>query len=163
MSRAAYMRVIGQQQKDIEGDIQDERFAPASIKVLKLTHCLERPWEGQGSLLKSSISHQPLELIKPVDRASPLLHQALCNKESLEVTLTWFHPDPEGKSQPYYRLLLEKAQIQAITTEMPDCRLPEKDHWHLYESVRLIYQKITWQQGAGPEQEFTALARSGGQ
>ncbi len=163
MSRAAYMNVVGDLQERIQGDISDERFAPASIKVFKLTHCLERPWEGQGSLLKSSISHLPLEVLKPVDRASPLLHQALCNKECLEVTITWFHPDSEGKLQPYYRLLLEGAQIQAITTEMPDCRLPEKDNWHLYESIRLIYQKITWQQGAGPEQEFTTLARSGGQ
>jgi len=161
MARAGYMQIQGKDQGEIQGSVYDDRYGQGLIKVLSLTHQVERPGSSQGSLLSSSVNHLPLELIKPIDAASPLLNQALCEQEALSITLTWYQPDEEGQPQPHYQLLLENAQVQSLTTEMPDCRQPEQDRWHFQERLRLVYQQITWRYGPGGEQEFQTLARRG--
>ncbi|MDR9467442.1 type VI secretion system tube protein TssD [Marinospirillum sp.] len=163
MARPGYMKITGEDQGELTGSVDDERYGEGLIKVFSLTHKVARSGESEGGVLNAAVTHQPVELVKPVDQASPLLNQALCEQEFLQVLITWYQPDSEGQQVPFYQMELEKAQILSLTTEMPDCNQPSQDGWHYLERLRLVYKSIAWRMGPGGEQEFMTQVRKAGE
>lgn len=162
MARPGYMKITGKNLGAIEGSFKDSRIGEGLIKVLAFQHSLDRHGEGQGGVLGGSVVHRPAELLKPIDFSSPLLNQALCEQDSLEILLTWYQPNEEGQPSVIYEIEMKGAQLLSVTTEMPDCTLPQQDSWQYLERVRLVYQTIIWRYGAGGEQEFEATVETGG-
>jgi len=161
MARPGYMKITGKNLGAIEGSFNDSRIGEGLIKVLAFQHSLDRHGEGQGGVLGGSVVHRPAELLKPIDFSSPLLNQALCEQDSLEVLLTWYQPDDEGQPSIIYEIEMKGAQLLSVTTEMPDCTYPDKDSFQYLERIRLVYQTIAWRYGAGGEQEFETTVETG--
>ncbi|NLW04345.1 MAG: type VI secretion system tube protein Hcp [Pseudomonadaceae bacterium] len=161
MARPGYMKITGKNLGSIQGNFNDSRIGEGLIKVLAFQHSLDRQGEGQGGVLGGSVVHRPAELLKPIDLSSPLLNQALCEQDTLEVLLTWYQPDTEGQPVIVYEIAMKGAQLLSVTTEMPDCTQPQLDGCQYLERLRLVYRSIAWRYGAGGEQEFETTAEAG--
>lgn len=161
MARPGFMQITGKNLGRIQGNFNDSRIGEGLIKVLAFQHSLDRHGEGQGGVLGGSVVHRPAELLKPIDSASPLLNQALCEQDLLDVQLTWYQPDLEGQPKVIYAITMKEAQLLSVTTEMPDCTQPQHDACQYLERLRLVYRSIVWRYGAGGEQEFETSVETG--
>lgn len=161
MARPGYMKITGKSLGSIQGGLNDSRIGDGLIKVLSFHHTVDRQGEGLGGVLGSSVVHRPAEILKPIDSASPLLNQALCEQDELSVELSWYQPDTEGQPEVVYQIEMKGVQLLSVTTQMPDCTQPQQDGLHYLEKVRLVYRSIIWRYGAGGEQEFETTAESG--
>lgn len=86
--------------------------------------------------------HHPLEIIKPIDKSSPLLGVAISNNELLDCNIDFFRTSQNGAQEKYYSISLQKATIKNITYDYPNSvshndRQPE-------EIILLDYRDITW-------------------
>lgn len=103
------------------------------ILVLAVRHSISR---AQNS------HHHPLEIIKPIDKSSPLLGVAISNNELLDCNIDFFRTSQNGAQEKYYSISLQKATIKNITYDYPNSvshndRQPE-------EIILLDYRDITW-------------------
>lgn len=162
MARPGYMTITGKSLGPIQGSLKDSRLGEGLISVLAFRHSVDRHGEGQSGVLGGSVVHRPVEVLKPIDLASPLLNQALCEQDQLDVQLTWYQPDSNGQPAIFHEIRLQGAQLLSVTTEMPDCTQPQQDGWQYLERLRLVYRSILWRHGAGGEQEFETRAETGG-
>lgn len=86
--------------------------------------------------------HHPLEIIKPIDKSSPLLGVAISNNELFDCNIDFFRTSQSGAQEKYYSISLQKATIKNITYDYPNSvshndRQPE-------EIILLDYRDITW-------------------
>lgn len=125
--------------KDSEGNPIEggARFEPAlgMAEVLRFDHTKEIRTKPKTGKLRGVAQHRPLTFVKPYDKASPLLYEALCNGETLrEVIIHWYENDESGERVEFFTHTLEGAEISKIRSfgSMPQ------------EAVTLLYSKITW-------------------
>lgn len=120
---SSYDSIGNKYQKDHEGE----------ILVFAVRHSISR---AQNS------HHHPLEIIKPIDKSSPLLGVAISNNELLDCNIDFFRTSQNGAQEKYYSISLQKATIKNITYDYPNSvshndRQPE-------EIILLDYRDITW-------------------
>jgi len=134
-----YMKVEGSRAGAIEGGATGAG-REGWIEVVAFTHEVVSPRDAASGLPTGKRQHKPISITKPIDKATPLLFQALVSNENLpNVELRFFKPDPKtGKEQMYYTIELTNASIagigqsQAVGDPMP------------LEEVSFTYQKIVW-------------------
>lgn len=103
------------------------------ILVLAVRHSISRSQHAH---------HHPLEIIKPIDKSSPLLGVAISNNELIDCNIDFFRTNRNGSQEKYYNITLQKASIVNITYDYPNSishndRQPE-------EIILLDYRDITW-------------------
>ncbi|MGG4610711.1 Hcp family type VI secretion system effector [Providencia sp. Me31A] len=141
MANIIYMTLRGDRQGLISSDCSTydsignkyQRGHEDQILVLAVRHSISR---SQNS------HHHPLEIIKPIDKSSPLLGMAISNNETLDCQLDFFRTSQNGSQEKYYSITLQKASIKNITYDYPNSvshndRQPE-------EIILLDYRDITW-------------------
>ncbi|WP_031519325.1 Hcp family type VI secretion system effector [Siccibacter colletis] len=69
---------------------------------------------------EDNISFHPLTIRKPVDKATPLLLQALDGKETLECSFDFYRTSANGGNEFYFRIKLTKARITEINYIYPN-------------------------------------------
>ena len=73
-------------------------------------------------------------ITKYIDKATPLLYNALVMNENLtRVVLTFYRPDRDGVPVVYYTIELVNANIASIDTGFPNT-----------ENISFTYQRIIW-------------------
>ncbi len=128
MSLPAHMKIRGDKQGEIEGSC-DMEGREGTIFVHHAQHAVTVP---------SSIAdggkrmHDPLVIMKNIDKSSPILNQALVQGERLHVTLKWYRINPHGNEENYFTHTLEGAIIKSISLDME------------FEQVSFTYEKIVW-------------------
>ncbi|MGF1748156.1 type VI secretion system tube protein TssD [Vibrio cionasavignyae] len=87
--------------------------------------------------------HSPVQVIKKIDKASPLLAQACADGSELNCTLTFYRHSPTGGTQEkFYEIILVGALIRNIQVEMPNViHLGEAE---MQEIVDIAYRDIHW-------------------
>lgn len=68
---------------------------------------------------EDNISLHPFTIRKPIDKATPLLLQALNEKETLECCFNFFRVSPNGGNEHYFKVMLEKARVVEINYLYP--------------------------------------------
>ena len=128
MSLPAHMQIIGERQGNIEGSCEMEG-REGTIFVRRVQHAVT---------VSSSIAdggkrmHEPLDITKDIDKASPILNQALVQGDKLSVLLKWYRIDSTGHEEHYFTHKLENAIIKSICIDME------------LEYVSFTYEKINW-------------------
>lgn len=69
---------------------------------------------------EDNISFHPLVIRKPIDKATPLLLQALNGKETLECTFNFYRTSTNGGNEFYYQIKLTKARVTEINYIYPN-------------------------------------------
>lgn len=130
--------------KDAEGNIiagSNDRFDDERgewAEVLRFDHSVNIPIDVDEGELQGIRRHQPFTFVKPFDKATPLLANALTNGETLqEVKIHWY--DSEGTE--FFTHTLDSVKISEMRQGNSDIRtfgsMPR-------EEIALLYETITW-------------------
>ncbi len=130
-SGAIHISLEGQTQGVIPGSCTAAGKEGTSV-VVSFEHDVHIPLDTAGQPMGVRV-HQPLSIVKLIDKASPLLYQALVTGERLVVELKWYRIDPTGGEEHYFTTKLEDAIIVAINPSL----------LHM-EDVSFTYRKIIW-------------------
>jgi type VI secretion system secreted protein Hcp len=133
-----FCKVTGQKQGVIQGDntvkgLQD--FLP----VLSISTGVISPRDPASGLPTGKRQHQPLTILKEIDKASPKLFMAAFTNENLtSVDCAFYHNQRNGILQKYFRITLTNASI-AETDISGNGQVNDG----IRETVQFTYEKIT--------------------
>ena len=106
------------------------------IMVLSYTHNMV----NIGNINKPT--HRPILITKNVDKASPLLAQALSSREEIKCTINFYRVSSFGLQEKFYSVSINGGVIADLTLEMPHVILHHdaepKEH------IAIRYRDITW-------------------
>jgi type VI secretion system secreted protein Hcp len=142
----AYLKIKAQKQGDIKGSVT-QKGRENSIQVFGVAHEIISPRDAASGLPTGKRQHKPITVTVPVDKATPLLFQALVSNEMLQnVTIDFWRGGGAGLSragagatgveQLYYKIELANAAVASIVL---DSTSPGDDRL----KVSFVYQKIT--------------------
>ncbi|CBG91100.1 Hcp family type VI secretion system effector [Citrobacter rodentium] len=92
---------------------------------------------------QQNVCHHELRIVKPVDRASPLLNKAINDNESLDCIIDLYRVSPGGQLEVYYKIKLYKAHISHINIIVPHNIIESGNE--AQERVSFIYESISWE------------------
>ncbi len=115
------------------------------ILVQEIEHRITTPTDPQSGQPSGQRVHKPLVFTSALNKATPLLYQALASGEMLpDVEVRWYRTSTEGKQEHFFSTKLEDATIVDITTVMPHAQDASKSDYTQLIKVSLAYRKITW-------------------
>ncbi|MCS2169181.1 Hcp family type VI secretion system effector [Scandinavium sp. TWS1a] len=103
------------------------------IMIYGLNHKTER---------QQNVNHHEMQIIKPIDRSSPLLNKAINDNEQLECEIYLYRVNPLGLQEAYYKIKLIKAHISHIETIVPHNIIENGNE--AQERISFIYESISW-------------------
>ena len=106
------------------------------IMVLSYTHNML----NIGNIDKPT--HSPIIITKNIDKASPLLAQALSNREEINCTVSFYRVSSFGMQEKFYSVSINGGVIADLTLEMPHAILQSDAETQEHISIR--YRDITW-------------------
>ncbi|MEE3935889.1 Hcp family type VI secretion system effector [Pseudomonas viridiflava] len=106
------------------------------IMVLSLTHNM-----SNIDNIKHA-THRPVVITKHVDKSSPLLGQALANREQVDCIIDFYRTSPTGDQEKFYTLELREGIIADLTLDMPHAIL--QNGAEPQELVAIRYRDILW-------------------
>ncbi len=143
MALPGYLTLKGQKQGAIQGSC-DQEGHEGTIIVQAFNHEVSIPREAHTGLAAGKRVHHPLVIVKPVDKSSPLLYQALTSYEPMSVEVKWYRIGPTGQEEHYFTTALEGAVIVSIKPYMKDCFDKAVDNMGQMEEVAFSYRKAIW-------------------
>jgi type VI secretion system secreted protein Hcp len=138
----------------------DEKKHEDYCKVLSFQHSIDYPFDMSGNIGRSEVKHQGLTVVKPIDKASPLLYQKLCYKDEIaEIKVEWWRDKPGGgKAEHYFTTILSDCRVvhlRQFISLSEDSRIPPHA-----EEVGFGYRNIRWvfePSGIEAEWDFTQV------
>jgi type VI secretion system secreted protein Hcp len=149
MALNAYLRLKGQKTGDIKGSVT-QKGREGKIMVIAASHEIVSPRDAASGLPTGKRQHKPIFITKEIDKASPLLHQALSNNETItEWELQFWAAQMKaaagtGAEVQTYTIKLTNASIASIAMRMPNNKDPALMKFETYEEVGFTYAKIEW-------------------
>jgi type VI secretion system secreted protein Hcp len=160
MAIPAYMTIEGQNQGEISsGALSEDSVGTATqeghedeIMIQAFQHNVPRGTNEQSGQITSMPAMKPMKITKFIDKASPLLHNALTSGEQLTVTINWYRISASGEEELYYVMELESSVLVDIETILPSVGDPAMSHLAHMEVLYINPGAITWtHEAAGTE------------
>ncbi|MFT7109585.1 MAG: type VI secretion system secreted protein Hcp [Psychrobacter glaciei] len=160
MAIPAYMTIEGQNQGEISsGALSEDSVGTATqeghedeIMIQAFTHNVPRATNEQSGQITSMPAMKPMKITKFIDKASPLLHNALTSGEQLTLEINWYRISASGEEELYYVMELENAVLVDIETVLPSVGDPSLSHLAHMEVLHINPGAITWtHEAAGTE------------
>ena len=145
----AYLSIKGQKQGNFVGGIL-QRGREGKIGVIAVDHDITSPRDARSGQSSGRRMHKPLKVTLELDRATPLIYNALSTNENLpEVTLDFWGPSLKastgvGVEVQHYSIKLTNATISDVHFVMPNIRIAENARLTEMIEVSFTYQKIEW-------------------
>jgi len=114
--------------------------------VQAVKHEVVVPTDPQTGQPSGQRQHKPLVLTVALNKAVPLLYNALASGEGLsEVTLKWYRTSADGKQEHYFTTSLEDAVVVNIALDMPNSQDPNLASFTQLVDIYFSYRKINWE------------------
>lgn len=114
--------------------------------VQQVKHQVHVPTDPQSGQPSGQRAHKPMILTVALNKAVPLLYNALASGEMLpKVVLKWYRTSVEGKQEHYFTTTLEDATIVNMDLLMPHAQDPSQKEFTQLLDVYLAYRKVTWE------------------
>jgi type VI secretion system Hcp family effector len=144
MANHGYMTITGNAQGLISAgcstqDSVGNKYQAAhtdEIMVLSYSHNMA----NIGNINRST--HSPINITKAVDKSSPLLAQALSNREEINCTISFYRVSSAGGQEKFYSVSINGGVITDLTLEMPHVIL--QNDAEPQEQLAIRYRDITW-------------------
>ncbi|MBM4349621.1 MAG: type VI secretion system tube protein Hcp [Deltaproteobacteria bacterium] len=146
MAQNVYVWIRGQNAGEVRGDSTVSSMnREGSIEAFKFESQVQIPRGGSGTAVGER-SYGPITITKRIDRSSPILHQILCNNESIEVTLKFYRPNPsgDGTEEQFYTIRLREGRISSIKTTSPNTVDSNTASLPAMEEVSIVFGAITY-------------------
>ena len=161
MEFSGYMTLEGDVQGSIQGS-SSKKSREGSIELFSFEHEVKLSTNLQSGIANGPVIHQPIKVLKEIDKRTPKLYRALVEKECLnQVILEWYRYTPDGDEVVYYRMELTNANILSVSPWAPSLESPESGSLRFMENVSLVYEGITWSWGPDGDITFQANWRGG--
>lgn len=129
MALNAYLTVKGQKQGNIKGSVT-QKGREGTILVHAASHEIVSPRDAASGLPTGKRMHKPFVVTKEVDRATPLLYQAMVSNEQLpEWTLRFARPTAQGVEHQHYTVKLTNPRSRPSTSGCPTTRSRTWPSW----------------------------------
>lgn len=158
MPTPAYIRIRGMTQ----GEITSQAFTADSvgnvfveghedeILVQKIEHQISVPTDPQSGQPAGQRVHKPFKFTSALNKATPLMYQALASGEKLDnVLVRWYRTSTEGKQEHFFTTEMEDATIVDINTVLPHAQDKLNENYTQLIEVAIAYRKITWTHETG--------------
>jgi len=145
MALNAFLHLKGQKQGDIRGSVT-QKGREGAILVIAANHEIMSPVSnaGSGAAIGKRV-HKPFAITKELDKASPLLYQAMVNNEIMAGwKLDFFALAATGVEKQDYTVVLTNAVITDIKFVLPNTKDPDTMKLNPYEVLEFTYQSIQW-------------------
>ncbi len=86
--------------------------------------------------------HFPVEVVKRMDKASPLLNQACTDATQLDCTFSFYRLNSAGGQEFFYEVVLRGAVIKSVAPHMPNTI--DFNERGMQEVVSIAYRDIQW-------------------
>ena len=104
------------------------------------------PTDPQSGQPSGQRAHKPLKLTVALNKAVPMLYNALASGEMLpKIELKWYRTSVEGKQEHFFTTSLEDATIVSIDLKMPHAQDPTQREFTQLLELSLAYRKINWE------------------
>ncbi len=115
-----------------------------SNDIFAMEHKIFQPFDPATGRPSSAIMHNPMTVVKVIDKSTPGLHKALVTGQNLsEVNLRWYRIDPTNQVETeYFTITLSNARIVNMETFMPMSFLPKNESFRHMEKVSFVYERI---------------------
>ena len=151
MPNPIYAWFKGVTQGDIKGfgswvGEDDQVGREGSSLIQSLDHRIDIPTDPNSGMPTGKRKHGPVVLTKRIDKASPLLYNALTKGEGLTVTIKWYRyvQGGGGGQVHYYSTLLEDSRIVWMKQWFPMTMDKTTSEFGHQEQLAITYRKITW-------------------
>lgn len=144
MASYGYMTITGKKQGLISAgcstkDSIGNKYQPGhvdEIMVLSLHHRLA----NIGNIKHAT--HFPIQITKNLDKSSPLLSQALTNREEIECSINLYRTSERGTQEKYYSIQIKGGQLADLVIDVPHVVLLNETE--PTELISLRYSCIIW-------------------
>lgn len=139
-----YLKANGQ---DIQGESsQHDLGRENSIECVYFEDSVRTAREHGSRAAVGRRVHEPIEIVKRIDKSSPLLAKALCRNETINAEFKFFRPNPagDGTTEQFFSVKIENGRIDSIQRTSPNSFDPAASKNPPMETVRFVYHKITW-------------------
>jgi len=149
MALNAYLTVVGQKQGQIVGSVT-QKGREKSILVHAFESQITSPRDAASGLATGKRQHQPIRILKEIDKSSPLLWNALVSNENLTSCVLKFFTTGlapaagAGVEVQSYTVTLTNANISSMRQTMMENEIAGNAGLPLLEEVMMTYQKIQW-------------------
>jgi len=152
MPNIAYLTVKGETQGDITsgagtadsiGNTWQEGHEDQSL-VYKFECNAVVPRDPNSGTAVGTRRHQPSSFIKPLDKASPLLWQALATGENLEIEINFWRTSIAGQQEHYYTIKYTDAVLVEGKTMLPDVNDDDNSSRGDLDEFSFSYRKVEW-------------------
>ncbi|WP_454915557.1 Hcp family type VI secretion system effector [Xanthobacter sediminis] len=152
MPQPAYITIKGKTQgpitdgamttKSVGGIGRDDHENESIVEAFSSNVIVPRdPQSGQPS---GSRVHQPATITKFMDKASPMLWQALATGETLEEITLKFYRTTNGVDEHYFTIKWETALLVDGKGTIPNVLQPDNASLGHMEEWSFTYAKVTW-------------------
>jgi type VI secretion system secreted protein Hcp len=100
------------------------------------------PRDPQSGQVSGQRVHEPAKLIKYVDKASPMLLQAIAAGEMLQIEADFYRTSTAGKQEKYYTIKFTDAILVGYKQHTPVALDPESGPYRDMEHLAFTYRKI---------------------
>lgn len=144
MAQTVHLWIRGESVGEIQGDSTITSMnREGTIEAFQFESSVRIPIEAGSGSAVGERSYSPITITKRIDRSSPVLHQALCTNDPLEVTIRFYRPNPagDGTTEQFYTIQLRQARISSIKTVSPNTLT---DEGPAFEEVSIVFGAINY-------------------
>lgn len=139
-----YLKANGQ---DIQGESsQLDLGRENSIECFNFKDSVRTAREKGSRAAVGRRVHEPIEFTKRIEKSSPLIMKALCKNERIDAEFKFFRPNPagDGTTEQFFTVKIENGRVDAIERDSPSAIDPALAQSPPLETIRFVYQRITW-------------------
>ena len=139
-----YLKANGQ---DIQGEsTQLSQGRENSIECVEFRDKVRTAREHGSRAAVGRRVHEPIVIVKRVDKSTPLLAKALCRNEKIDAEFKFFRPNPagDGTTEQFFTVKIENGRVDSIERHSPNAFDPAESKNPPFETVTFVYAKITW-------------------
>jgi type VI secretion system secreted protein Hcp len=128
----------------IPAEPSEHEFAPRDgIEIVDYSQPVAVPFSDTG--VTGTRSYKPITFRKRIDRASPLIAQALAQNQVVDAEFRFFRDDKEtGEVSEFFRVAVTRAAVVSFRELLDDALDPARATRPPLEEVGLLYQRIAW-------------------
>ncbi|MDH5711565.1 MAG: type VI secretion system tube protein Hcp [Gammaproteobacteria bacterium] len=138
----AYMSITGDTQGEIKGSVT-MAGREDSMEVINFGYNVSTPYDPASGAPTGQRQHRPIRILKEIDKASPLLFQALVTNENLsEVIIRFYQPSQTGQQVQFYTVWLYNARLVSIvpSSEAGTQSGPLEALSFVFQHIEIIYE-----------------------
>jgi type VI secretion system secreted protein Hcp len=115
------------------------------IMAQEIQHKVSTPTDPQSGQPTGQRVHKPFTFTCSLNKAIPLLYQALAAGEVLPtVEVKWLRTSQEGKQEHFFTTKLEDATVVDIDMVLPHAQDATMADFSQLIKISLAYRKVTW-------------------